>query len=126
MKDEPLSPELAKLQVLVAGRVSQYIALGPIEVTEFSNSVRSSPPQCDRNSLTFCHQYCYTCQNGGSCITCDECPRIICLKHVPELNAIPEALRNMLHFRCPSCHTRGTKDEDDVAPYFVSDTRWPS
>ncbi|KAI1782229.1 hypothetical protein LXA43DRAFT_1069112 [Ganoderma leucocontextum] len=73
---------------------------GPIIVTDFSNS------------------YCYICHNGGACIGCDECARIVCLPHVPQIEAVPEETRNTLHFRCPSCHTRRTQGGKACAPYY--------
>lgn len=104
---------------IALARVAEAIALGLIKVIDFSNSVRLTLHRASRVELISV-QYCYGCQNGGASIACDECPRIICLKHVPQIEVIPETTRDKLHFRCPSCHSRATQNKRGVAPYFVS------
>lgn len=52
---------------------------------------------------------------------CDHCPRIICLRHAPAIQAVPEDIRATLEFVCPSCHKRhAIARKDPGAPYYVS------
>ncbi|TBU36586.1 hypothetical protein BD309DRAFT_713925 [Dichomitus squalens] len=62
--------------------------------------------------------FCYACQNGGSTIMCDFCPRILCMKHVPAIAELQDEIRNLLVFMCPHCHIMRTRNEKDVSPYY--------
>ncbi|KAI1788429.1 hypothetical protein LXA43DRAFT_1091789 [Ganoderma leucocontextum] len=66
---------------------------GPINYTETSDT------------------FCYVCHNGGDLIACDECRRVMCLWHAPKIEALPKAILEDLHFRCPSCHTLKTRGD---------------
>lgn len=85
---------------------------GPINYTESSDIVRSIYSH-HLQSLIF-PQHCYLCQNGGHLIACDEpyCRRVVCLSHVPKIQALPKVILEGLHFRCPSCH--GIKTRADA------------
>ncbi|KAI1794266.1 hypothetical protein LXA43DRAFT_1091798 [Ganoderma leucocontextum] len=62
--------------------------------------------------------FCYGCQNGGVSIACDECPRILCFRHAPQIAAVDQDTRETLNFRCPSCHTKKTQSLNMIAPYY--------
>ncbi|PIL26515.1 hypothetical protein GSI_12273 [Ganoderma sinense ZZ0214-1] len=94
-EDEPWEAELYATPPTVLPPL-----LDPLTVADVSNS------------------FCYLCQNGGSNLRCSECPRIVCLKHVPQIALVPEAVRDKLHFRCPSCHVRGTRSQPGRSPYL--------
>ncbi|KAI1789722.1 hypothetical protein LXA43DRAFT_1096137 [Ganoderma leucocontextum] len=81
-------------------------AKGIIEVEDSTNGASRHP------------LFCYACQNGGGSIACDECPRILCFRHASQIAAVPVAIRNTLKFRCPSCHTKQTRSQNSVAPYY--------
>ncbi|RPD67677.1 hypothetical protein L226DRAFT_577046, partial [Lentinus tigrinus ALCF2SS1-7] len=65
-------------------------------------------------------QFCHLCHNGGDLLVCDECPRVACKAHFPEvLNLTAEALDD-LYFRCLACHFHRApqgKDEGKRKPY---------
>lgn len=95
----------------------------PIIVIDFSNSVSHYSADHSVMAFNMPPQFCYLCQNGGEAIGCDECPRVMCLKHVPQIAAVPSATRQNLHFRCPSCHTLyylGPANKHQMTPYYVS------
>ncbi|KAI1791938.1 hypothetical protein LXA43DRAFT_1094021 [Ganoderma leucocontextum] len=81
-------------------------AKGIIEVEDSTNGASHYP------------LFCYACQNGGGSIACDECPRILCFRHASQIAAVPADIRNTLKFRCPSCHTKQTRSQNSVAPYY--------
>ena len=83
--------------------------MGPIDFKETSDMVRSIVLNTFQNLNAL--QHCYICQNGGDLLACDEesCHRVMCLKHVPKIQALPKDILDVLHFRCPSCHTIKTR-----------------
>ncbi|KAI1782347.1 hypothetical protein LXA43DRAFT_1104222 [Ganoderma leucocontextum] len=64
------------------------------------------------------NMFCYICQNGGSSLGCDDCDRVVCLMHVPQIAVVALDVLAKLHFRCPSCHTRRTQGDARCAPYY--------
>ena len=56
---------------------------------------------------------------------CDECPRVACKSHFPQIASVPMDLFGSLHFKCLSCEklqSRGTKQDQRagaVPPYRV-------
>ena len=90
---------------------------GPINFNEMSDMVRYIV-QNTFQTLNVA-QHCYICQNGGDLLACDEerCRRVMCLKHVPKIQALPKNILDTLHFRCPSCHTVKSRAKAKLEEY---------
>ncbi|KAI0351712.1 hypothetical protein OH77DRAFT_1592597 [Trametes cingulata] len=52
-------------------------------------------------------KFCFMCQNGGSSVACDDCPRVLCTEHIAEFSSIPTGRLDKMVFECPSCYIYG-------------------